>query len=168
MRTIGTVTALALAFAGTTATANVTQENAEKTSAVIDAAIEAHGGAERLGAIETVVVEADTRAWLVNQSKGTEAPWDQTVAKLYNAVDLKNERFVSSRGVTRIIGPEVVSKSGDASAAGPPADGPAQHVALARHRRHRRPDPRRGVTGDEGRPRAEPLLRPGNPHAHAQ
>ena len=95
MRTIGTVTALALAFAGTTATANVTQENAEKTSAVIDAAIEAHGGAERLGAIETVVVEADTRAWLVNQSQGTEAPWDQTVAKLYNAIDLKNERFVS-------------------------------------------------------------------------
>ena len=95
MKFTASLAALALALGAATAAANITRDNADKANAVIDAAIEAHGGAERLEALATLVVEANTRTWLVDQSRATEAPWDQTVAWLYNAVDLAAERFVS-------------------------------------------------------------------------
>ena len=95
MRINASMAVLALAFAGTTATANITQENAAKTNAVIDAAIEAYGGAERLGELKTLIVEADTVNYAVNQSRKPEPPWDKNKGYLYNAIDLENSQFVS-------------------------------------------------------------------------
>lgn len=95
MRINGIVAGLALAMSATTVAANITSDNVAKANAVIDAAIDAYGGAERLAALETLTVEADTRNWQVNQSRGTEAPWDQTRGWLFNAIDLSGRRFVS-------------------------------------------------------------------------
>ena len=95
MRINASMAVLALAFAATTATANITQENAAKTNAVIDAAIEAYGGAERLGELKTLIVEADTVNYAVNQSRKPEPPWDKNKGYLYNAIDLENSQFVS-------------------------------------------------------------------------
>ncbi len=95
MRFIASIAGLALALTAATAVANITAENSEKANAVIDAAIEAYGGAERLGQLATLVVEAETTGFLVDQSRGTEAPWDQNGGDLYNAIDLDNRQFVS-------------------------------------------------------------------------
>ena len=90
--TAATVSLLVTSHAGAT---NITQENGEKTRAVIEKVIEAYGGAEKLNNLKTLTIEAETTGWAVNQSRKPEPPWDENTGKVKNAIDLENSVFVS-------------------------------------------------------------------------
>jgi len=95
MRYPTTVIAASLLVAGSAGGANLTQLNAEKTQAVIAEVVAAYGGAETLDALKTLVVEADTTGWAVNQSRKPEPPWDQNTGTILNAIDVENRIFVN-------------------------------------------------------------------------
>ena len=74
---------------------NFTEKNTDKAKAIIDAAIEAHGGDKLLENLNTLIIEHRTINHSVGQSRGTEAPWDKSVAEGINALDLQNSVFVT-------------------------------------------------------------------------
>lgn len=91
--------AISLALAGLLAASqicadNITQTNVERAKAIIDAAVEAHGG-EALAELGTVVVEFESVTYSVDQSRGTEPPWDKGESKGFNAIDLDDGIFVN-------------------------------------------------------------------------
>lgn len=95
MKALSTAVAVSLVFSASATASNLTQENSEKTQAVIAGVIEAYGGAEKLNEFKTLRVEADTVNFAVNQSRKPGAPWDRNEATLMNAIDLENSVFVS-------------------------------------------------------------------------
>lgn len=74
---------------------NFTQTNVDRKDAVIEAAVEAYGGAERLAALDTLFIEHEGINYAVQQSRGTEPPWDKSDTSGYSAIDLKNSVFVT-------------------------------------------------------------------------
>ena len=74
---------------------NFTEKNIERANEIIRAAVEAHGGAERLSALDTLIIEHDTVNYSVDQSRGTEPPWDQSPAAGFDAIDLGGSIFVT-------------------------------------------------------------------------
>ena len=93
IRAIAAVAALlcgAVAHAG-----NFTQENTDKAKALIDAAIEAHGGDALLNGLETLIVKQRSINYSVGQSLGTEAPWDTSEGTGYDAIDLAKSIYVN-------------------------------------------------------------------------
>lgn len=93
MTQIRRVAGLALVAVSLPALAGITQDNAEKTQAVIAAVVEAYGGAERLDALNSLVTEADTITWAVNQSRRPEPPWDRSEGRQANGIDFAASRF---------------------------------------------------------------------------
>lgn len=75
---------------------NLTQANVEKAQAIIDAAVEAHGGAERLADLKTILIEHKTIGTAVGQSLKPEPPWDRNQNAGISAVDLENDIFVTN------------------------------------------------------------------------
>ncbi len=91
---------LSLALLGTLSASvvcaeNFTQLNTDKAKAIIDSAIEAHGGDELLEDLQTLIVETRTVNHSVDQSRGTDAPWDTSVNESVDAIDLQNSIFVN-------------------------------------------------------------------------
>ena len=74
---------------------NLTQANVEKAQAVINAAVEAHGGDERLSGLNSIVIEHRSVVVAVGQSRKTAAPWDRNKATGISAVDLQNSIFAT-------------------------------------------------------------------------
>lgn len=74
---------------------NLTQENIDKAKAVIDAAVEAHGGDSRLGDLSTIHIEFEGIVHSVDQSRGTEPPWDNSKSSGYSAIDLDSSIFIN-------------------------------------------------------------------------
>lgn len=74
---------------------NLTEKNVEKAQAIIAAAVEAHGGAERLESINTVVIEHETENVATGQSRKAAPPWDRNPAAGVDAIDLENDLFVT-------------------------------------------------------------------------
>lgn len=74
---------------------NLTERNVEQANAIIEAAVTAHGGEEKLGELSTLVVEFESINYSVDQSRGTEPPWDKNESSGFNAVDLDNTTFVN-------------------------------------------------------------------------
>jgi len=66
-----------------------------KANEVIDAAIEAHGGADALGDLTTFVQESTFTNYAVGQSRKPGAPWDQRSQDNFAAIDLENEIYVT-------------------------------------------------------------------------
>ena len=64
-----------------------------KANAVIDAALEAHGGAEALSALHTVIQKSEGVTWQTGQSRKPEPPWDQGSFQSLNAIDTENRVF---------------------------------------------------------------------------
>ncbi len=86
---------LAVALASSLACAeNLTQKNVEKTNALIDAVFEAHGG-DKLAALDTLMIEHESVNYSVDQSRGTEPPWDKNESTGFNAIDLNDSIFVT-------------------------------------------------------------------------
>lgn len=79
---------------------NLTQANVEKAQAVIDSAVEAHGGSERLSALNSIVIEHESITVAVGQSRNPEPPWDRNSASGISAVDLQNSVFVTKNSGT--------------------------------------------------------------------
>lgn len=91
---------LSLVLAGTLISSlvcaeNFTQSNVDKAHQVIAAATEAHGGEALLDDLHTLIIANETINYSVDQSRGTEAPWDVSEAIGVNAIDLDNDVFVN-------------------------------------------------------------------------
>lgn len=88
--------ALASLFVASLACAkNLTEENVARANAIIEAAVEAHGGKERLAGLETLLIEHETINYSVDQSRGTEPPWDKSESDGFDAIDLDDSIFVT-------------------------------------------------------------------------
>ncbi len=74
---------------------NLTQMNVEKAQAIIEAAVEAYGGSEKLDAITSIVIEHETENVATGQSRKAAPPWDRNPAAGIAAIDLENEVFVT-------------------------------------------------------------------------
>ena len=90
--TLGAMLATSL-FCAEIAAQTITEKNVEKARAVIDAAVQAHGGDLGLDAVRTMIVEHDSIGYAVDQSRGTEAPWDEQDQDGLDAIDFENEVF---------------------------------------------------------------------------
>ncbi len=64
-----------------------------KAGVVIDAALEAYGGAEAISKLNTVARNSTFTTWATNQSLKPGAPWDQASQSNFAAIDFENERF---------------------------------------------------------------------------
>lgn len=74
---------------------NFTQTNTDKAHALIDAAIEAHGGDALTDGLETLVVKQRSVNHAVGQSLGTEPPWDTSEGVGFDAIDLEDSIYVT-------------------------------------------------------------------------
>ena len=86
---------LGLFVVGTAHAANFTEENTDKAKAIIDAAVDAHGGDALMDDLRTLVIENRTVNYSVDQSRGTEEPWDTSVNEGFDAIDIENSVFVN-------------------------------------------------------------------------
>ena len=96
---------LSLAMAGMLALSvahadNFTEKNTDKAKKIIDLAVEAHGGEQLLDGLETLVIANETINYSVDQSRGTEPPWDEAPATGYSAIDIDNNVFVTRNSGT--------------------------------------------------------------------
>lgn len=74
---------------------NFTQKNTDHAKKIIEAAVEAHGGDALLDDLSTLIIEHETVNYSVDQSRGTEPPWDKSLSKGVDAIDLDNTIFVT-------------------------------------------------------------------------
>lgn len=95
MKKLISLVLLGLLAASVTHAGNFTEENTDKAKALIDAAVEAHGGTALLEDLQTLIVETSTKNYSVGQSLGTEAPWDISLNESTDAIDLENSVFVN-------------------------------------------------------------------------
>ena len=73
---------------------------------VIDAALEAYGGAETISNLNSVARKSHFTTWATNQSRAPGQPWDENEQASFSAIDFKNETFVGkNKGSVRSINP---------------------------------------------------------------
>ena len=65
-----------------------------RANEVIDAAIEAYGGAEVISNLNSVARKSHFTTWATNQSRAPGPPWDENEQMSFSAVDFENETFV--------------------------------------------------------------------------
>lgn len=90
--TLGAVLAASLVCAELAAK-TITEKNVAKAQAIIEAAVEAHGGKPGLDSIETMIFEHDSIGYAVDQSRGTTAPWDENRQPGIDAIDIGDSVF---------------------------------------------------------------------------
>lgn len=95
MRTHSTLALMGLLAASLVHAENFTQANTDRAKALIDAAVEAHGGDAMMEDLHTLVVETRTVNYSVDQSRGTEPPWDKSVNDSLDVIDIENGIFVN-------------------------------------------------------------------------
>ena len=66
-----------VAFGSALADETLPLRSVNQANAVIDAALEAHGGAETLAALHTVIQKSEGVNWRTGQSRKPEPPWDE-------------------------------------------------------------------------------------------
>lgn len=91
---------ISLVLAGALATTlvcatTITEKNAEKANAIIEMAVKAHGGSFGLDSLDTLIVESERINYAVDQSRGTEPPWDENESTDVSAIDLNNSAYVT-------------------------------------------------------------------------
>ncbi|MDJ0709601.1 MAG: MBL fold metallo-hydrolase [Woeseiaceae bacterium] len=96
MRLRSTLALMGMLVASLVHAENFTQANTDRAKALIDAAIEAHGGAALIQDLNTLIVEQESVNHSVGQSLGTEPPWDKNLGKGIDAIDLDNRIFVNT------------------------------------------------------------------------
>jgi len=65
-----------------------------RANEVIDAALEAYGGAEAITKLNSVVAKAHLTTWATEQSRAPGPPWDQNELSGFSAIDFANRTFV--------------------------------------------------------------------------
>src|SRR5687768_9924990 len=83
----------ASALAQSPAASSPSLESYRRARALVDAAIAAHGGEERLRAIEDVSFKARGRRWMPYQSVTLDRPWNVQRTQNDLVLDFKNARF---------------------------------------------------------------------------
>jgi glyoxylase-like metal-dependent hydrolase (beta-lactamase superfamily II) len=91
---------ISLALAGVLASSlvcaeNLTEHNSAQVQTIVEAAIAAYGGEQGIGSLETLFIESEGLNYSVDQSRGTEPPWDKSESTGFSAIDLGNSTFVS-------------------------------------------------------------------------
>jgi glyoxylase-like metal-dependent hydrolase (beta-lactamase superfamily II) len=89
--------ALLLASTGAIAEDTIPLKAVNKANEVIDAVIEAYGGAEAISNINTVTRKSEFTTWATNQSLRPGPPWDEGIQMNFAAVDFENETFVGKQ-----------------------------------------------------------------------
>lgn len=74
---------------------NLTEKSVDKARAVLDRAMTAYGGTERVNGIKTIAVQFEDTNFGVGQSRGTAKPWDKSYTKGQSFVDLENNIFAN-------------------------------------------------------------------------
>ena len=90
-----TAAVLLLASGATPAADTLPLQSVNKANAVIDAAVEAYGGAQALDALQTVAQKQNFTTYATGQSRKPGPPWDTGKVSNFNAIDLENEIFVN-------------------------------------------------------------------------
>jgi len=81
------------AFGSTLADETLPLRSVNQANAVIDAALEAHGGAEALAALHTVIQQSKGVNWQTGQSRKPGPPWDKGSFETLNAIDTESNIF---------------------------------------------------------------------------
>lgn len=89
--------ALAAIFAAPTLPAEETLplKSVNKANEIIDAALDAHGGAENLANLNSLVQESHFITYATGQSRQPGPPWDKNETENFNAIDFEKGIFVS-------------------------------------------------------------------------
>ncbi len=96
MRTVTLILASAAALlCGSLAAESLPLQSVNRAAEVIDAAVEAHGGAEALEQLETLVQKSRMTTFATGQSRKPGPPYDQGKQVNFNAIDLSKEVFVN-------------------------------------------------------------------------
>ena len=66
-----------------------------RANEVIDAALEAYGGAEAITNLNSVARKSHFTTWATNQSRSPGPPWDENEQTSFSAIDFENETFVT-------------------------------------------------------------------------
>ena len=69
-------------------------QSANRAGEVIDAAVEAHGGADAIGDLKTLVVKSEFTNIASGQSRKPGPPFDRNISITLNAIDFENETFI--------------------------------------------------------------------------
>lgn len=85
----------ACALSANLAAESLPLQSVNKANDVIDAALEAHGGAEVLDKLHTVVQKSEFITTATGQSRKPGPPYDKGHTSNFNAIDLENEKFVN-------------------------------------------------------------------------
>ena len=65
-----------------------------RANEVIDAALEAYGGAETISNLNSLARKSHFTTWATNQSRVPGPPWDENEQMSFSAIDFENETFV--------------------------------------------------------------------------
>ena len=97
MNRLGKLTVLAVVFATTPLWAEDTLPltSVNKANEIIDAALAAHGGADKLEKLNSLVQESTFTNYAVGQSRQANPPWDKGEAVNLNAIDFEKGVFVA-------------------------------------------------------------------------
>ncbi len=87
---------LATTFVSSLACAeNFSLANTNKATRIIAAAVEAHGGPALLNDLHTLIVESETVSYSVDQSLGTQPPWDRNDSSSVDVIDLDESVYLN-------------------------------------------------------------------------
>jgi len=76
--------------------ANISQETLAKAQAVIDKAVEAFGGKDKLTALKQMQIASDVTDTANGQSLKPDPPWDKSDSSVFNAIDFDKKIYVNS------------------------------------------------------------------------
>ncbi len=93
------ITAAVLLTGGVSAQ-NITEQNVARTQEIIAGVLEAYGGAERLASLNSIVIEHQTTATAVGQSRAPGPPWDRNNNQGQDAIQFDDSIFVTGTSGT--------------------------------------------------------------------
>ena len=85
---------LMLAASFTAAEESLPLKAVNKANEVIDAALEAYGGAEAIAGLNSVARKSHFTTWATNQSRNPGPPWDENEQMNFSAIDFAQQTFV--------------------------------------------------------------------------
>mgnify|MGYP001825844406 CR=1 FL=1 len=86
--------AMMLAAAMVSAEETLPLKAVNRAGEVIDAALEAYGGAETIANLNSVARKSHFTTWATNQSRSPGPPWDENEQWSFSAIDFQNQTFV--------------------------------------------------------------------------
>jgi glyoxylase-like metal-dependent hydrolase (beta-lactamase superfamily II) len=88
------IASLMLVTSGVSAEDTLPLQAVNRANEVIDAALEAYGGADTIAALNSVARKSHFTTWATNQSRSPGPPWDENEQESFSAVDFENQTFV--------------------------------------------------------------------------